>query len=369
MCTTTKVAIIGAGGMLPYHVKGFREAGAEIVAIADPNTERLAAAAEKFAIPKTFPDLIAMLYQAIDFDAVSIIAPNHLHKPLVTQALSAGKHVFCEKPPALNAKEVLVMIDLAQAVKKTLMFNFNNRHRHEAMALKRIIEQGRVDSDIGGRNFITAAQALWIRRRGIPGFGTWFTDKAQSGGGALIDLLHMIDLALWLMGYPDPAWVLGNIRSDFAGDRGFKGPWGLTDGDGPVNVEMAAHGFVLFKGGQSLHLRCSWAELNEREEVSVNLQGSLIGARLRRLFGQDGIDDTAQDSLTVFRSDKHSDKHESIVCKPDPTMGRVASAAHFINVVNGLEGPLSTPEQALTLMRIIDAVYESAAYNGPVSLL
>ena len=69
-----------------------------------------------------------MLEEA-DCDAVSIIVPNKFHAPLAIQCLNAGKHVFCEKPPALNAAEVKEMIAAADAAGKKLMFNFNNRAR------------------------------------------------------------------------------------------------------------------------------------------------------------------------------------------------------------------------------------------------
>src|SRR5690606_3095519 len=120
-----------------------------------------------------------------DLDAVSVIVPNKFHAPLALQALKAGKHVFCEKPPALNAKEAIKMAAAAKTARRTLMFNFNNRARPESFAMKQYIEDGVV-----GR--INTCQAKWIRRTGIPGFGGWFTTKALSGGGPLIDLLHMI---------------------------------------------------------------------------------------------------------------------------------------------------------------------------------
>ena len=65
-------------------------------------------------------------------DAVSVITPNKFHCPLVLQALAAGKHVFCEKPPALNAKETQRMVAAAKRADRTLMFNFNNRARPAA---------------------------------------------------------------------------------------------------------------------------------------------------------------------------------------------------------------------------------------------
>jgi len=95
-----KIAVIGAGGMAAYHVAGFRQAGAEIFALADVNQ----AAAENFAakhqIPRIFSDVAEMLQALPELRAVSIVVPNKFHAPLALQALRAGKHVFCEKPPS-----------------------------------------------------------------------------------------------------------------------------------------------------------------------------------------------------------------------------------------------------------------------------
>jgi len=108
----TKVGIIGAGGMVGYHIAGFKEAGAEIAAIADMNLEAAQKVAEENGIAQAFGDVNEML-SVDEIDAVSIIVPNKFHAPLAIQALNAGKHVFCEKPPALNAAEVEEMIESA----------------------------------------------------------------------------------------------------------------------------------------------------------------------------------------------------------------------------------------------------------------
>ena len=208
-----RVGLIGAGCMAEYHVAGFIRAGAEIVAIADPDPAAAEAAAAKFDVTQVYDSAAEMLSRT-RLDAVSVITPNKFHCPLVLQALKAGKHVFCEKPPALNAREAAQMARAAKKVRRTLMFDFNNRARPEAMAMKAAIVRG----DAGR---INSAQALWIRRTGIPGFGGWFTTKALSGGGPVIDLLHMIDLALHFMGYPEPKFVLAATFRDFINDRRF----------------------------------------------------------------------------------------------------------------------------------------------------
>jgi predicted dehydrogenase len=175
---TTKVGIIGAGGMVRYHIAGFKAGGAEVAAISDVSKEAATAAAKKFDIPAVADSVEALLADP-SIDAISIIVPNKFHAPLSSAALNAGKHVFCEKPPGLNAAEVQTIIDAADAAGKTLMYNFNNRARPEAYAMKAAIDAGEVGA-------INSAQAKWVRRTGIPGFGGWFTNKSLSGGGPLI---------------------------------------------------------------------------------------------------------------------------------------------------------------------------------------
>ena len=101
-----KIGIIGAGGMLEYHAAGFCAGGADLLAICDMNEKAAQKAAKELGIPHVFSDSAKMLSELTDLDAISIITPNRTHRPLAIQALEAGKHVFCEKPPALNAPEV-----------------------------------------------------------------------------------------------------------------------------------------------------------------------------------------------------------------------------------------------------------------------
>jgi predicted dehydrogenase len=358
---STKVGIIGAGGMLQYHAKGFQEAGAEIVAICDMNEAVAKKAAKEWNASKVYSSVETMLSES-GVDAVSIIVPNKFHAPLAIQCLNAGKHVFCEKPPALNAAEVQEMISAADAAGKKLMFNFNNRARPESYKMMELIADGTVGK-------INSAQAKWIRRTGIPGFGGWFTTKALSGGGPLIDLLHMVDLAMHFMGYPEPAHVLGQTFDDFIDDKSFKGPWGIPDNaDGKTDVEAAAHGFVTFKSGQVLTMQVSWAEMIKREEVSVVFQGTSAGGKVERLFGSDGLDETAIDTCEIYVQEDGKSVDKEIKVEACEDMGRSRSAANFVAAIEGKEEPLNTPAQALSLMRVIDGLYQSAETGKPVSL-
>ncbi|MEO6004088.1 MAG: Gfo/Idh/MocA family oxidoreductase [Opitutus sp.] len=357
-----KIAIIGAGGMAGYHATGFRQAGAEIIALADVNQAAAERSATKHGIGRVFTDVGAMLSALPELDAVSIIVPNKFHAPLSLQALRAGKHVFCEKPPALSAAEMLEMKAAAEKANRTLMFNFNNRARPESYAMMEYINEGVI-----GR--INTCQAKWIRRAGIPGFGGWFTTKSMSGGGPLIDLLHMIDLGMYFMGYPEPAHIMAHTFNDHITDKTFKGPWGIPDvAQGATDVEAAAHGFVSFKTGQSMSFAVSWAEMNKREEVSVVFQGTKAGGMVQRLFAIDGLDNTATDSCELYTHEHGRPVNRSIIVPPDEPMGRVRSAMNFIRALEGTEKPLNTPDQALSLMKIIDGAYKSAATGQPVAL-
>ena len=357
-----KIAIIGAGWMAAYHVAGFKAAGAEVVAIVDMSDAAAKAAAAKYGVEKTFSTPKAA-YEAIkDLDAVSIITPNAYHHPLAMEALAAGKHVFCEKPPALCAADVIEMEAAAKKSGRMLMFNFNNRARPESYAMREYIKSG-----AAGR--INSAQAMWVRRNGIPGFGGWFTNKKLSGGGPLIDLLHMVDLALHFMGYPEPAYVLGNTFSDHIDNKEFKGPWGIPDvKDGVTDVEAAAHAFITFKSGQVLSVRNSWAELNEREVVSVVFQGTKAGGKIQRLFKVDGIDSTSIDSCELYSQENGYPVNRNIIVEADESMGRTRSAKNFGLAIDGREEPLNNAGEAVKLMKIIDGIYASAKTGKPVEI-
>ena len=214
---------------------------------------------------------------------------------------------------------------------------------------------------------INSAQALWIRRTGIPGFGGWFTNRELSGGGPVIDLLHMIDLALYFMDYPEPEWVMAATFNDFISDKTFKGPWGIPDEEGGVtDVEAAMHGFIRFATGQVLFVRNSWAEMNRREEVSVTFQGTRAGGQVKRLFCVDGLDETSIDSCELYAQEHGNSVNREIAVAADETMGRVRAAQNFVLALEGEEEPLNTPDEAVKLMRIIDAVYESADSGKPI---
>ena len=252
-----RVGVIGLG-MGRAHIEGWREhAQVDVVAIADPDAARLATIGDKFEIEGRYASAETMV-AAEKLDVVSICTPNKFHMDLTLAALAAGCHVLCEKPMAMSAEEGRVMLAAAEKAGRRLMINFSYRFSAQSRALK-----AQVDAGVFGEFYF--GRSAWHRRRGMPGFGGWFGTKALSGGGPLIDLgVHRLDLALWLMGYPKPTWVMGATYDPIA--RAAADKAGKT-----YDVEDLAAAFIRFDNGATLALEASWAANIQEAELMLSL--------------------------------------------------------------------------------------------------
>ena len=130
-----------------------------------------------------------------DIDAVIIATPTSTHKDVAIDCLKAGKDVLIEKPIARTYHEAKQIVDAAKKNKKKLMVGMNLSYRPDAMLLRSFI-----NSDEIGEPFYV--KCGWIRKQSSS--EKWFTKKDESGGGVIIDLgIHILDLALWLLDYPE----------------------------------------------------------------------------------------------------------------------------------------------------------------------
>ncbi|MFA5022134.1 MAG: Gfo/Idh/MocA family oxidoreductase [Patescibacteria group bacterium] len=360
-----RICIVGCGGISGYHRNGFVAAGAGITALVDTDINRLYNAAHRWGVDRAYcyssvTEMLAAVGK--DIDAVSVITPNCFHAPIAIECLQAGKHVYVEKPPAMNAEEFQRMIDAAKANNVLLVPVMNNRARSDMQDLKRRALRG----DFG---LIESAEVAWRRPHGIPGLGGAFTSQEISGGGAGIDLApHILDLALWFMGHPKP-WTVLAFKSNSMMTPDFIGNYGLeVQGNGESDVESSLKFLVTFEDGRGLICQTSWAEGIKREYFQVAIQGSRGGANISRVWGKDGIDSTAHDSYQIFSNDNGSQVVAQPVIDVDPKMGRELAAMNFVQAISGQAEPLTKPEEALMLMKIIDAAYTSAKSNMAVNI-
>lgn len=341
-----RVGVIGLG-MGQGHVNGFREhPGVEVVAAADVNEQRLQSAGERLKVPALYTSAEEMLRKEA-LDIVSVATPNKYHKPLTLLALKAGCHVLCEKPMAMNAAEAREMLLAARKARKRLMINFSFRFTPQSWALKKEVENGLLGK-------VYFARTVWMRRRGMPGFGGWFGQKALAGGGPLIDLgVHRLDLALWLMGHPKPVWVMGTTGNHIAAPIAAREKKAF-------DVEDFAAGHVKFEDGSTLEIEASWAgNIKENDLMETRILGSK-GGLVQRNVGE-GYEFDAE--MYFERNGVQCDM------KPHtPVPGVRCSMYHFADSILSGKPNIATGEEGLIVMQLLDAIYESARKGAPVKV-
>lgn len=174
------------------------------------------------------------------------------------------------------------------------MVGFNNRFSAAATVIAAYVANGRFGE-------LTHVEANYIRRRGIPDHGSWFTKRTVAGGGALIDIgVHAIDLALYFLGYPEPEEVLGIVRSEFGSQTEYAHP----DGRDKVShvdafeVDDSVSAFIRCADNTSVSLEVAWAT-NRPPSNKFVIRGTKAGAIFDRDTGE----------LTIYETDMNGTKH------------------------------------------------------------
>lgn len=338
-----RVGIIGTGGISWSHIAGYKKQAerCEIVSICDIRPEALKEKGDYLGIDEAlrFGDYESMLSKGPRLDLVSVCTPNNCHCEHTVGALKAGAHVLCEKPIAGNARDGAIMVQTAKETGKRLMVGLQNRWNVDSQAVKAFV-------DAGALGTIYHAKAKATRRRGIPTWGRFY-EKDYSTGGPLIDIgVHILDLTLYVMGSPQPVSVMG-FCYDAIGTRKPPAfiPWGPWDHT-RFDVEDYAVALVRFEGGLSLLLEASWAENQADEQFNFQLLGDKGGVQL---------------SPPRFYSEFKGYLTNTEPMLPSPVNGHEEEIRRYIEaILKGSKAPTPTPgEDALTVQRILDAIYES----------
>lgn len=347
-----KVGIIGVGSIGAIHADAYRAApDAEIAAICDVSEARLTEIGEKFGVKQRFQDYRDLL--KTDVEAVSICVGNVLHREVAVAALKAGKHILLEKPMAMNAGEAAQIVAAGKKVKNVIQIGMVRRQSEQVKIVRDYVQKGLFGN-------IYHLRTVLIRRRGIPGLGGWFTTKAVSGGGPLIDLgVHWFDAAMHTSGLWKPTHVSAMNYAKFGKDmRNYRyvGMWaGPPQYDGVCDVEDYSAGLVRFGKKASMVFEIAWAA--NTEDVSfIDILGDKGGARL--------FDDK---SLTIFT------EHNGHIANISPLINDSVNMFHrqakaFIKACQGKCPPAATAEEGLTVMKLIDAVYASSASGQEIAI-
>ncbi len=352
-----RVGIIGCGGISAFHMAGYKrlaEKGIiELAAVCDIDEEKVKAYAEKHNVPAWYLDYNEMMAKE-NLDCVSVCTWNAAHKGAAIAALKGGANVLCEKPMAMNAAEAEEMMRVAKETGKLLQVGFVRRFGNDAD----IVSQFR---DAGTLGDIYYAKATYLRRDGCP--GGWFGDKSYSGGGPLIDLgVHVIDLVRYLGGNPAPVSAFG-VTYDNIGCRRAKG--GDDAWSGPVSkdgyeysVEDFASAMVKFDNGLTLSVEASFNLNLEGDMGNIELFGTKAGVKL---------DPTVEIYTDMAGRYVNVKPTGNTALSFDGLFEREIEG--FINTVLGEEECRATAEDGVVLMKILDAIYESARTGVSVEIV
>ncbi|MHC4128604.1 MAG: Gfo/Idh/MocA family protein [Planctomycetota bacterium] len=354
---TLGIGIIGAGGVAALHAGAVASAGLRLAGVCDVDLDRARALAAKYPPAEATGSADELLADP-GVAAVVVATPNVLHKDLAMAALGAGKDILLEKPMAMSVGECDEIIAARQQTQRLVQLGFVCRCAPAAVAARRLLEAGRL-----GR--IYHVKASIYRRRGIPGLGRWFTTKARSGGGVLVDLgVHLIDLALHLTGHPRPARASAVCTSTFGSpiDRyAFENMWGgPPDPQGVFDVEDAATALVRFDGGLSMELNAFWAaDLSEdRMRSQIVLLGDKGGCCLD-LWNNDLI-------LTTEQEGRLADVPEALPEGDAWAAAWTQQAETFARNVAGRTPPEASAEDGRAVQTMLEVLYRSAAEGREV---
>ena len=337
-----KTGIVGLGNIGQYHAERLIELGVPLVGGMDVAAEARSRFARRYDV-----DVYEDHHELYDtVDAVVITTPNKYHEEYAVDAFERDLNVLLEKPLAHSLESAERIAEAAADSGGHAMVGFNNRFSNTVRIVRNRIERGELGE-------VTHVEANYVRRRGIPGRGSWFTRRQIAGGGALIDLgVHAIDLALNLLDYPPVSEVNGVARGEFGTNEeyAYLDMWGEDAGPAGFDVDDSASAFIRCTDDRTISLEVAWAT-NRPPTHEFVVRGTDAAARFDLLDGDltvhsassAGPDHLENTSIETRENDTHTAEQEAFfdrILRDDPRDESV--------------------EQGLSVQRIIDAIYRSS---------
>ena len=342
-----RVAVVGLGwaGRELWFPRLRDHADFEVVAAvdADPRSRKAFREATGVAVHASVDALTA---RSVDLAVVAV--PNYLHAEVAGALLATGISVFLEKPVCLTSAEA----DLLAAAERgggILLAGSAARYRGDVEALRQVVPE------LGDIRHVDLG---WVRARGIPRAGGWFTQRDKAGGGALFDLgWHLLDALAFLLDPVPFTQVIGVTSDDFVNVGAWRAAWRQDDlGADAADVEDTARGFLVRDDGVSVSLRASWASHEARDVSSIQIEGSAGTAELRCTFGF-SPNREPEPVLTVTREGSTT----RLAVPPEPI------GVEYIRQLDGLAAMLADQDnrgraiaEARPIVRMIESFYASA---------
>jgi len=304
----------------------------DVVALADVVRAKGLAFARRYGIPK-FYERAEMLFRDGKVEAVYITSPPKFHASQVLEALEAGKHVFSEKPPAINLKEAERLIEAVEESGLTYQVGFNRRFWPVYKRLKGFVDSGRL------KPFVVDIKMV----RGEMERPSWTKVREVAGGFLYDSVIHMLDLSRWIFGEPKIVRCLAR-RSIYPHLDGFVILLELLNEERTIlSITSAGH--------------ASWVYPFERVEVYGDHCSAITEESLRLIFAWGKGDIPNVETYQFFRLPEHV------------AWGFKEEDELFIRAITEGFKPPVTVEDAYKAVELIDACYSSAEQNGkPITL-
>jgi predicted dehydrogenase len=306
VATRPRLGFVGVGWIGRKRLDAVAASGtAEVAAVADP------------ALAGALPSLAQLL--DAELDGVVIATPSALHAEQAIAALERGLAVFCQKPLALDAAGARQVVDTARRADRLLAVDLSYRYTEAARRVKELVEGGELGD-------VFAVDLVFHNAYGPD--KPWFSDPARSGGGCVIDLgIHLVDLALWTLGFPQVAGVSSRLHGE------------------PLEDHAAVQ--VDLESGAGVRAACSWRLHAGRDCVfEATFYGTRGGAAIRNVGG----------SFYDFVAERYEGtRTERIASPPDDWGGR--AVVEWVRRVG--DGARFDPaaEEYVRVHEVLDRIY------------
>lgn len=366
-----RIGVVGLG-MGKSHARAILDLpGADLAAIAEPNPARLddlvqgvakdkgAKAAAALRTVPIYADYRDMAKNA-GLDGIVLALPTDLHFPATDYCLKQGVAVLCEKPPTVNAKEMIRLAKLAKAKRLTYMFCRQQRFDPAKFATRALIEGGKLGK-------VYHAESRWMRTRWIPWRGGWGVNNTR-GGGVLLDLgIHQLDDAWFTMGCPKPVDVSAAMHCAFS--HLAKGRKDLTL---PYNADDNTVAFIRFANGATLNMMVTFAS-NIVDQPRLATDGEITERvnwiDLQVLGSKGGVDVSKRRLITDRGADAVKIGPLPIPAKTAKMKtGILGQMADFVDAIRSKREPMNPASQAVQLMQMLDAIRRSSETGRSVTI-
>ncbi|MCU7495047.1 MAG: Gfo/Idh/MocA family oxidoreductase [Ignavibacteria bacterium] len=323
-----RLGFLGVGWIGRNRMESILKGGnAEALYIVDPINE-MALTAKKLAPKASVLKNLKELLKKTDIEGIVIATPSALHAEESIMALESGKAVFCQKPLGRNNKEVREVIEAARKADRLLGVDLSYRFLNGIRKMKQIID----DKAIG---HVYAVDLVFHNAYGPD--KDWFYNPQLSGGGCVMDLgIHLIDLALWMLDYPEVELVTSRL---FTKGSFFKGS--------EDTVEDYASARIDLRGDTTVNLSCSWRQSAGRDAViEASFYGTEGGVSLKNLNG----------TFYDFKAERYRWTAHETLSEPPEDWGKGA-ALNWTEKMSKSTKYDPEIEQIIRVSEVIDAIY------------